>query len=240
MGVKIDYTKKIEIEDLDTIYITGGGFINKAFKGISNGSAWAWDEVVWNANLSRSSSFEMTNIDNIGMGIVTNLEIKFPLLNMQDFINLQSLLHERHIIVNYFCVDDGQRHTKEMAITGNERKKIYNRGTDILGMREVVVKMVSTNRVLDDNEYKIGQDLDITYYSQVRNSSSGIYEWQEVDADNSQYGSQYIIRTDEGLTYENYHLKEWNTKQDGTGQKYLPSLSITMWKPLILYAIWES
>lgn len=235
MGAKIDYTKKIEIEDLDTIYITGGGFINKAFKGISNGSAWAWDEVVWNANLSRSSTFEMTNIDNVGIGVVTNLEIQFPLLNMQDFINLQSLLHERHIIVNYFCVDDGQRHIKEMAITGNERKKIYNLGKNVLGMREVTVKMVSTNRQIDstDTLYKIGVDLTITY----NNNLSSEY----TKTDTVEYTQQYVIKNDEKIGWTNgtSHLKEWNTKSDGTGQSYLPNLSITIWKPLTLYAIWE-
>lgn len=234
MGVRIDHTKKIVVEDLDTIYITGGGFVNKAFKGIGRNSAWAWDEVVWNANLSRSSSFIMTNIDNVGIGIVTNIEIIFPLMNMQDFINLQSLLHERHIIVNYFCVDDGKRHTKEMAITGNERKKLYNFGKDLLGMQEVKVKMVSTNRMIniEDTEYKIGVDLPIVYNDNVNGNTH---------TDNVEYTKQYVIKNDENLGFTNgkKHLKEWNTKSDGTGQSYLPNLSITIWKSLELYAIWE-
>ena len=47
MGVKVDYANKIKAQDLDTIYITGGGFIRRAFKGVSRDSAWGGAEPVW-------------------------------------------------------------------------------------------------------------------------------------------------------------------------------------------------
>lgn len=232
MSVKIEQSKKVVIEDIDTIYITGGGFINKAFKGIGKDSAWAFDEVVWNANLSRSSSFQMTNIDNVGIGKVTNLELRFPLLNMQDFIDLQTLLHERHLIVNFFNVDKGKRETKEMAITSNERKTIYNFGKDVIGMRDVKIKMVATNRKIEEDiDNLIGQELTITYINVSNNKTH---------TDKARYGQQYRIKTSNeiGFTNEDKKFLWWKNYNDST-LKYLENQSMTMWKSITIYGEWE-
>lgn len=232
MSVKIEQSKKVVIEDIDTIYITGGGFINKAFKGIGKDSAWAFDEVVWNANLSRSSSFQMTNIDNVGIGKVTNLELRFPLLNMQDFIDLQTLLHERHLIVNFFNVDKGKRETKEMAITSNERKTIYNFGKDVIGMRDVKIKMVATNRKIEEDiDNLIGQELTITYINVSNNKTH---------TDKARYGQQYRIKTSNeiGFTNEDKKFLWWKNYNDST-LKYLENQSMTIWKSITIYGEWE-
>ena len=232
MSVKIEQSKKVVIEDIDTIYITGGGFINKAFKGIGKDSAWAFDEVVWNANLSRSSSFQMTNIDNVGIGKVTNLELRFPLLNMQDFIDLQTLLHERHLIVNFFNVDKGKRETKEMAITSNERKTIYNFGKDVIGMRDVKIKMVATNRKIEEDiDNLIGQELTITYIN-VSNNNTHI--------DKVRYGQQYTFKTSQeiGFTNEGKRFVCWKNYND-SNLRYLEKQSMTMWQSITIYGEWE-
>lgn len=232
MGVQIKYSQKIEEENLDTVFITGGGFVNKPFKGISRDSAWGRDEVVWAANLSRSSSFAMTNIDNVRIGSVANVELTFPLMSMQDFIDLQKILHERHCIVNYFSVDDGKRHTKEMAVTTNERKTLYSFGTSVIGMQNVKVTFVATNRKIDeDSDYKIGVDINIKYNPNGGNGS--------VITDSKEFSEQYVMRGLNTFTKSGYHIKEWNTKQDGSGARYLPNQSVTICEELNLYAIWE-
>lgn len=232
MAVRVDYQNAKIIDDLDTIYITGAGFKNKAFKGVGRNSAWGYDEVVWGANLSRSVNFAMTNIDNVRIGSVTNVHIIFPVMNIQDFIDIQKILHERHCIVNFYNVDKGIRETKEMAITSNERKTIYNFGSKILGMRDFTIKMVATNRKIDeDTGYKIGVDLPIVY-----NPNGGV---GEIITDVREYTDQYIVRSAETYTNPGYHIEEWNTKPDGTGATYLPNLSITINDSLELFAIWK-
>lgn len=233
MGVRVNYSKAIEVENLDTIYITGGGYINKAFKGVGRNSAWGRDEVVWQANLSRSSSFAMTNIDNIGIGSVSTVEIIFPLINMEDFIALQKILHERHCIVNFFNVDLGKRQTKEMAVSGNERKMLYNRGNTLLGMRNVTIKFVATNRKIEeDTDYKIGVVLPISF-----NPNGGV--GTAYTEDTLEYGDQFELPGDV-FTNGNLYLAYWCTSSDGNGERYLPGQSITIWKSLTLYAIWGS
>ena len=50
------------------------------------------------------------------------------------------------------------------------------------------------------------------------------------------------VRIDNGSDFAitGYHIKEWNTKADGTGQTYGLNASITLWQNLTLYAIWEA
>lgn len=225
MSVKIDRANSIEINDLSTIYITGGGFVRKAFNGIGVESPMGWNETVWASNLTRSNTFSLENIDDVDIGQVTQCHIVFPYMNVRDFIDLQKILKERYVMVDFYNVDIGKRETREMAITNNERKKIYNFGNSIIGMTNISVKFVATNR---DIEYN---NINIYYYA---NGGEGI-----IDSINVNYSEQVRLSNGNGLTNGNMHIKEWNTKPDGTGQRYGLNQSITAWQGLDLYAIWE-
>ena len=222
-----DFSKQIQVDDLNTIYITGGGVVNHPFRGISRNSAMGWEEVVWGASLTRSSTFSLQNIDDIDIGTVRQVEIIFPVMNVEDFKILQRILHERYCIVNAFYVDDMQRHTCEMAITGNERKKIYNYGTSILGMRDVKVKFVATNR--DNTE--IGTNRTITYKANGGVGDDIVYT--------NEFSTQVEIKGVDTFTKSGKSIARWTSNDDGTGYTYLPSQKITMTSNLVLYAQWE-
>ena len=211
--------------NLSTIYITGGGFVRRPFKGIGVESSLGWNETVWATSLNRSNTFAFENIDDVDIGQVAQCQIIFPYMNIQDFIDLQKILKERHVMVDYFNVDLGKRVTQEMAITGDERKKVYGRGNTIFGMQNVNVKFVATNRT---NEYL---DLTVAYNM---NGGTGV-----IDNIERTYSSQVRLSNGAGLTNGTKHIKEWNTKPDGTGWAYGLNQSITLWESLTLYAIWE-
>lgn len=225
MADRINYTSGIEVENLDTIYITGGGFVNRAFKGIGVSSAWGWNETVWGATLNRSNTFSLENIDDVDIGQVAQCQIIFPFMNIRDFIDIQQILKERYVYVNFYNVDTGKRETKEMAITGNERKKIYNFGNKVIGMTNFSIKFVATNR---ENEYN---DIIIIYNS---NGGNGNIPMQQTS-----YSEQLKLSYGNELTKSGKHIKEWNTKSDGTGNAYGLGQRITVWQNLELYAIWE-
>lgn len=222
-----DFSSKVVVDDLNTIYITGGGEIRYPFRGISNNSPLGWQEVVWGASLTRSSSFSLQNIDDIDIGTVRQVEITFPVMNVADFKVLQKILHERYCIVDAFYVDDMQRHTCEMAITNNERKRLYSFGSSILGMRNVKVKFVATNR--DDQD--IGTTRTITYKP---NGGSG----SEIVVEHS-FGSQVEIKPIDTFSKGSSRIAKWTQNADGTGYAYLPSQKVTMTSNLVLYAKWE-
>ena len=231
MGVKVDYANKINAEDLDTIYITGGGFVRRAFKGVSRDSAWGWEEPVWGGDLTRSLDFILTNIEDVAYGLVARCEISYKYMNVQDYIDLMKISKERVVTVNYFNRETGKRVTQEMAFTGNELGKLYAFGVDYLGTQDVKIKLVATNR---ENADLIKSTITIIYNA---NGGTGTIANQT-----AKYSDNLTLADNENdvMTKSNAHIKQWNTKADGTGSAYGLGQSITCWKDLTLYAIWES
>lgn len=231
MGVKVDYANKINAEDLDTIYITGGGFVRRAFKGVSRDSAWGWEEPVWGGDLTRSLDFILTNIEDVAYGLVARCEISYKYMNVQDYIDLMKISKERVVTVNYFNRETGKRVTQEMAFTGNELGKLYAFGVDYLGTQDVKIKLVATNR---ENADLIKSTITITYNA---NGGTGT-----IDNQTAKYSDNLTLADNENdvMTKSNAHIKQWNTKADGTGSAYGLGQSITCWKDLTLYAVWEA
>lgn len=215
----------IYVDDINAVYITGAGYTRKAFTGLGRDSM-GWNETVWGGKLNRSNTFALENIDDIDIGQVPQCTLVFKYMKIEDYIVMQKLLKERHLIVDYFDFDLGQRVTHEMAITGNERKKFYSMRNYINGACDFTIKLVGTNR---DFEYV---DKTITYMPNGATTGS-----QKVE--NYQVTQQVTIDNGSEFSKTGYHLKEWNTKADGTGATYGASQSITLWQSLVLYAIWE-
>ena len=215
----------IYVDDINAVYITGAGYTRKAFTGLGRDSM-GWNETVWGGKLNRSNTFALENIDDIDIGQVPQCTLVFKYMKIEDYIVMQKLLKERHLIVDYFDFDLGQRVTHEMAITGNERKKFYAMRNYINGACDFTIKLVGTNR---DFEYV---DKTITYMPNGATTGS-----QKVE--NYQVTQQVTIDNGSEYSKTGYHLKEWNTKADGTGATYGASQSITLWQSLVLYAIWE-
>lgn len=223
--MQVDKENAISVEDLSTIYITGGGFVRRPFKGIGVASAMGWNEVGWATSLTRSNTFAFENIDDVDIGQIAQCQIVFPYMNIADFIDLQRVLKERYVMVDYFNVDLGKRITQEMAVTGNERKNLYAMGNKVFGMQNTTVKFVATNR---DNEYL---NLTVSY-----NLNGGVGTIDNIECS---YSAQVRLSNGAGLTNGNKHIKEWNTKTDGSGWAYGLNQSITLWQSMTLYAIWE-
>lgn len=220
----------ILVDDINAVYITGyiegEGTVTKTFTGVGRDSI-GWDEVVWGAGLTRSNTFALENIDDVEIGKVPQCTLNFPYMTIEDYIVMQKLLVNRHVIVNYFNFDKGIREEHEMAVTGNERKKFYSTRRYVRGISNFTIKFVATNR-----DYKY-VDLTIDYYGNGADSG---------DDKTNTYKITDQVEIDDGSDYvkTGYHLKEWNTKADGTGQSYAPNFSLTLWQSLKLYAIWEA
>lgn len=231
MGVKVDYQHKITAQDLDTIYITGGGFIRRAFKGVSRDSAWGWEEPVWGGDLTRSTDFVLTNIEDVDYGLVARCEISYKYMNIQDYIDLMKISKERVVTVDFFNRETGQRQVQEMAFTGNELGKLYAFGTDYLGSQDVSIKLVATNR---EKAELIKSICTISYNN---NGGSG-----SIDSITANWSDNKILsdNPNDAMTKQGYHISKWNTKADGTGASYGLGQHITVWKDMQLYAIWEA
>lgn len=238
MGVKIDYQNKIIVPNapngngkrqLDTIYFTGAGYVDYPIKGISRDSALGWEEPVWGGDLTRSTDFVLTNILDVDYGLVARLEVSYKYLNVQDYIALCKIAKERVCNVTYFNYEKGEWVVnQEFAFTKQEKSKLYAFGTEYLGLLDVSVKLVATNR---DKTDLIATDFTITYNA---NGGSGT-----VASQSAKWGDNLDIATSSGLSYSGKTFKEWNTKADGVdGSRYMPNQHKTMWENMTLYAIW--
>ena len=211
--------------EIGKVYITGAGYQNRPF--VVGYDTIGWNETVWGGELTRSNKFTLENIDDVEIGQVPQCTIVFKYIKIQDFVVIQELLRERHITVTYYDIDYNTWVTHEMAITGNDRKKIYSYGRKILGVQDFTIKMVGTN---NDVEYV---DRTITYNA---NGGTGV----EITKTFS-IGDQMTTLTEEESNFSKtgYAIASWNTKADGSGKTYLLGQSVTVWKDLTLYAIWE-
>lgn len=231
MGVRVDYRNAVEVDDLDTIYLTGGGYVRYPFKGISRDSAMGWEEAVWGGNLNRSTGdFALSNIDDVDFGKVARCEISFKYMNVQDYIALCRIAtNERHIVADFYRKDIGERVTQEMAFTTNELGKLYAFGTQDLGRTDVSIKLVATNR---DKVGLINLEVAITYNA---NGGSGT-----IASDSAKWSENRTLADGTGFTRSGYVLVGFNTKADGSGWAYLPNQSVTMFEDLTLYAQWQA
>ena len=238
MGVKIDYQNKIIVPNapngdgkrqLYTIYFTGACYVDYPIKGISRDSALGWEEPVWGGNLTRSTDFVLTNVLDVDYGLVARLEVSYKYLNVQDYIALCKIAKERVCNVTYFNYEKGEWVVnQEFAFTKQEKSKLYAFGTDYLGLLDVSVKLVATNR---DKTDLIATNFTITYNA---NGGSGT-----VASQSAKWGDNLDIATSSGLSYSGKTFKEWNTQADGLGGHYMPNQHKTMWENMTLYAIWE-
>ena len=198
-------------------------------KGISRDSALGWEEPVWGGDLTRSTDFVLTNILDVDYGLVARLEVSYKYLNVQDYIALCKIAKERVCNVTYFNYEKGEWViNQEFAFTKQEKSKLYAFGTEYLGLLDVSVKLVATNR--DKTDLR-ATDFTITYNA---NGGSGT-----VASQSAKWGDNLDIATSSGLSYSGQTFKEWNTMANGKGGHYMPNQHKTMWENMTLYAIWE-
>lgn len=229
MGAIVDYKNKKTVENLDTIYITGAGYINRAFKGVGRDSAWGWEEPVFGGNLTRSTNLVLQNIETVNFGLVARVELNFKYMNISDYIALCQMAKQRTVMVNFFNRETGERQTQEMAFTENSIGQLYAFKTEYLGILDVSIKLVATNR---DKENLINTGITISYDS---NGGTG-----SISSQSATWSDEVKLSDGKGFTKSGYSIKEWNTSKDGTGSAYGTSQRITVWESMTLYAIWRS
>lgn len=230
------YTDGEIIGSLGSIYITGGGFIRREFKGIGTTSQFGWEEMVWYKSPTRTQDFSFRNLDNVKVGLVSRCEITIPYYDIQDFIDLRKIIaRERHFLVTFFNVDEGRWVTRDMYCTENSRDKLLTLKQSLIGSFNITVKLVGTN--LDLARDSNGKLLEKTVSYNI-NGGSGVNPTTQ----SFSRGTNVNIATSEGIVAPSgKHFVCWSTMKDGeiTGS-YVAGSSTTLWEDLVLYAQWEN
>lgn len=218
----------IYVQDIGKVYIIGNGTDESPQYEFTTGrDSIGWNETVWGGKLNRSKKFTLENIDDVEIGQVPQCTIVFKYIKIEDFLILQEVLKQRHIRVKYFDIDLGEFVVHDMAITGNDRKKIYSYGRKIVGMQDFTIKLVGTN--LD----VVYTNKTITYKANGGTGNDVVNTYSVADQ------VTLLNEEDSEFVKSGMSIAYWNTKADGSGKTYLLEDSITLWKDLTLYAIWE-
>lgn len=230
MGVKVDYQNQLTNQDLDTIYLTGAGYYQYPFKGISRESKWGFESPVWGGNLSRSQgNGAMTNIETVSHFLVARCEVSFKYMNFHDYKALCEIAKERVCVADYYNREKGERVSQEMSFTEDDLKQLYAFGTDYIGVLDVSIKLVATNRDVAgviDNEYTVSYNA---------NGGTGSIASKSVT-----WGDNETLAKS-GFTRAGKVLKLWATKDiNGNFNGYYDlGQHVTVYKNLNLFAIWE-
>ena len=238
MGNRVDYANAIETNiddlDIDCIYLTGAGYVKRKFRGISRDSAMGWEEAVWGGDLTRSTDFILSNIEDVDFGLVAREEVSYKYMNIQDYKALCEIAKQRVCYCIYFNREKGEwelgknGYGQEMAFTGNELKKLYTYGTQYLGVLDAGIKLVATNR---DRIDIISATHTISYGA---NGGSGTI------ANQTATWSDNVKLADSGFTRSGYTLVGWSTQSGNNDIKYFLGQSVTIFGNLSLYAVWEA
>lgn len=232
----VDYKNAIHFDDfedeteksLGTIYITGGGYVDRPFKGSAPDSKYGWQELVWKKNPNRTSgTFAFQNMKNIAVSLVARCELNYKYMNIDDYMALRKILgRERYFKVKFFDVDEGKWVRREMYCSENQINKLFTLDKSLIGVLDYSIKLVGTNR-----DVFVNQTYTITYNS---NGGTGTIQSET----GIPWGDERTISSGSGISKEGHSLAGWSLTSDGKAN-YAPNQETTIWDNLTLYAVWE-
>lgn len=218
------------VGSLGTIYLTGGGFYRRPFTGVGSSSQFGWQEMVWKTQPSRSGTFAFMNIDDIDVGLIARCEIVIPYNNIQDYIDLRKIIaRERYFKARFFDVDEGMWVEREMYCSENSRNQLFILGQSLIGVRDITVKLVGTNRDTDQSSITVSYNLNGGSGSI---SSLTINKGDEVTIANP---NELGITAPSGRSFDHW---ETRTEDNETMGEYHSGQKTTVWNNMILYAVW--
>lgn len=248
--MRVDYENSLDLTEkpIGTIYLTGGGFVDRPFQGWGTDSLYGWQELVWKKSPTRGGTFAFTNIDDIDVGLVARCEISTKYMNIQDFMDLRKIVgRERHFLATFFDSDEGKWVTRDMYCSENSKNQLFVLKKHLIGVRDVTVKLVGTNLDqqttidADGNEVTTNTTLSIVY--NITDKDGNIIS---TNLQTGEYGSQVTLSDGAGITAPpNSHLALWEAKMTLNGKletvgQYGLGQSITLWKGLTLYSKYET
>lgn len=225
-----DKTKAKTVTNADVFYVTGAGYVNYPIRRVDSESPMGWEEPVW-GNLNRSpSTFSFTNLDKVNFGVVFRFEVNIKFLSFEDYQVIRKLSKQRQFYIRGLNRDNGEFETHEMTFTKAELTKMRIIDNNYYGAFDTSLTMVATNR---ENAGNIQKEFKIEYDN---NGGTG-----NIEPDVAMWSDLVVLSNNPQSIMSNagYHIKEWNTKPDGSGESFGLGQQLTVWKDYKLYAIWE-
>lgn len=180
---------------------------------------------------TRSSSGSIDNLDSYSTFLTPTVKIKFNALSLEQYQKIIKIIHSKneHRVSCYDVVYDRAR-TFNAYFAPDDYPELFVLDFEIIGILNYEIELIGTNTSLNK--------CSITYHindpDNVKTDTDG--------SDDFSVGQEVIIgKGAEGIKIlEGYTFDSWNTKADGTGQKYVDNTAYILNDDLILYAQWIS
>lgn len=220
-----DQTKNNYGDTIGTIRING-----IPFKHLSPDSVLGFDTLTWSEEPTRNNLFAFENIDDIDIGLVAQCQINLKYCNIEDYMKLRELAQQRYVYVTFFNVDKGiWEYDREMYISKSEKQKLFYFKPELIGILDVNITFVATNREISRNPVTIS--FNTNGYAITVPSSQSL-----------EYGE--VFKLEDAPTLTGYTFEYWtdsvDTNHNSTGWHYLAGQSFTAWKNKTLYPIYKS
>ena len=226
-----------------TLFITGAGYYRYPFTRVAREGNIGWSEPTWGAELTRSTSFALSNIDTAKFSFVDRVAVSFKYMNVADYKALMAISRERVCYVTFYnselCewVED-----EEMALTTKSLDTLYLFNTDYIGNLNTKIELVATNRDKTDKKYTVTLKANGGTFN--KSNKAGITVASNTSGDVIQVKDYlYSIQLkDDIYTKFGYHISHWatTTTETATTKKYYKDALITVSANITLYPIWEA
>ena len=147
-------------------------------------------------------------------------------ITISDFTKLMALTENDENVVQYYDTYSDVYSTAKFAIQQPQYNKMFNSQKQINGV--LGLELVFDGTLNDVDLVTVEFNINSTSASGTESSLSG---W---------IGQEFTLPTGDNLIDNNYKVKSWNTKADGTGVTYILGATISLASSMTLYAIWET
>ena len=180
---------------------------------------------------TRSSSGSIDNLDSYSTFLTPTVKIKFNALSLEQYQKIIKIIHSKneHRVSCYDVVYDEIR-TFNAYFAPDDYPELFVYDFELIGVLNYEIELIGTNTSLDK--------CSVTYHiNDPDNVTIGTH-----GSDDYNVGQEVIIGkgAEEIKILEGYTFDSWNTKADGTGQKYVDNTAYALNSDLILYAQWIS
>lgn len=180
---------------------------------------------------TRSSSGSIDNLDSYSTFLTPTVKIKFNALSLEQYQKIIKIIHSKneHLVKCYDIVYDEIREFNAY-FAPDDYPELFVYDFELIGVLNYEIELIGTNTSL--NKCSITYHLNDPDEVVVETRGSNDYS----------VGQEVIIGegAEEIKTLEGYTFDSWNTKVDGTGQKYVDNTAYALNADLVLYAQWIS
>lgn len=218
------------VENMDTIKIW-----DEEFKGIGYQGLMTTNTKTFVEQPERTLDGSMPNIDDHDTFFVPRAKVNFKLFSIEDYQRLCHVVSlANQFPVTYFDKQVGEFVTHYMYMEPEEMRKMFNVGTRVIGVLDYEVSFIGTLNNIPEKR--------VNYYLNLSSEDSSI-----LSTANYVWGSKMDVLTSDdvvdlanknGFVLPNKTFLTWNTRADGSGINYRPSLSAFVFGNVNLYAMW--